>query len=228
VSGTDLNGSYKPSVFFESSQVLTSVQEERRSHRRDDSSDSDPNILQRPRPTGTLYHARYDYLKREESIDTAIAGNLRRYSKVDRGENDDWMESFNMSLDFTAVPSTTKEEQVEMPFSGRFVRGTTERYVEPSEPQHQQQFVTQANFKGPITFARSWSSESLSQSQESITLMNDSNANDVALVEASPLMETAAAMRTTAATTNTNTTTTDTNVIGSLVSFGSVPQGIRL
>jgi hypothetical protein len=82
VSGTDLNGSYKPSVFFESNQVLTSVrrvQEERRSHRRDDSSDSDPNILQRPRPTGTLYQARYDYLKREESIDTAIAGNLKRY-----------------------------------------------------------------------------------------------------------------------------------------------------
>jgi hypothetical protein len=108
VSGTDLSGSYKPSTFSESNHVQTIDQEESRFHRCENTTDPDPNVL--PRHTGALYQARYVCLKREESIDTMITGNLKRCSKVVQDESDDWMESsFKMSLDFTAVPSTTKE-----------------------------------------------------------------------------------------------------------------------
>jgi hypothetical protein len=121
VSGTDLSSSYKPSTFSESNHVLTIDQEESRFYRSENTTDSDPNVLQRN--AGVLYQARYVCLKREESFDTAITGNLKRCSKVVLDKSDDWKESsLNMSLDFNTVPSTTKEVQVKMPSSAPVVR----------------------------------------------------------------------------------------------------------
>jgi hypothetical protein len=202
VSGTDLSGSYKPpSTFSESNHVVTIDQEESRFHRCENTADSDPNVLQRH--TCALYQARYVCLKREESIDTAVTGILKRCSKVVQEESDDWMDSsFNVSLDFTTVPSTTQEVLV---------------------VRRNDNWNRNTNNNSSSILARSWSSKKLFQSQVSTTLMNDPDAfGDAVFVGASSIKNMAiatAAMSATATSTHTNTTTTttDTNAIGSLL-----------
>ena len=58
-------------------------------------------------PPRNAHMARYDFLKREESVDTAIAGNLRHPSQLDASLS----ESFNMSLDLSALPAPTGESR---------------------------------------------------------------------------------------------------------------------
>jgi hypothetical protein len=65
---------------------------------------------------------RYDLLKREESVDTIIAGNLRRHSQISKGgggpksaddDENDLSASFNMSLDICALPSANEDDDEE-------------------------------------------------------------------------------------------------------------------
>jgi hypothetical protein len=59
-----------------------------------------PPVLPPEGPARNANTARYDFLRREESVDTAIAGNLRHHSQLDASLS----ESFNMSLDLSALP----------------------------------------------------------------------------------------------------------------------------
>jgi hypothetical protein len=59
-----------------------------------------PPVVPSEEPARNAYTARYDFLRREESVDTAIAGNLRHHSHLDASLS----ESFNMSLDLSQLP----------------------------------------------------------------------------------------------------------------------------
>ena len=144
VSVMDLHQSYAPDSLFDASynqnsclldSSVTSVTgftnsntEQPEQYRRSTASNSGNVPQQRDRSLD-----RYDLLKREESVDTIIAGNLRRHSQVSKAGGgqqstavdctDELTESFNMSIDICALPSTNEEgEEEETPRTDRVVK----------------------------------------------------------------------------------------------------------
>ncbi len=156
VSVLDLNQSYAPDSLFDASYnqnscllessvtsvtTFTNPSERQERFRRSAASDSG-NVPQRDRSLD-----RYDLLKREESVDTIIAGNLRRHSQVSKAGGgqqstvdctDELTESFNMSIDICALSSTNEEgEDEEAPRTDRVVKNVFQGPQRPQQSPYQ-------------------------------------------------------------------------------------------
>ena len=171
VSVLDLNQSYTPGSFFDASYnnsittnnnslmlesasaiVFTNPNDRRKEPIR---RPVDANSSTRQQPERFL--DRYDLLKREESVDTIIAGNLRRHSQISKGgvcpkgtdvDENDLSASFNMSLDICALPSTHEEDDDEDE-TPKPERGVKEIFVAQKQEHPQPHLLSEEYQRSP-------------------------------------------------------------------------------